>query len=60
MQFHTWRIEWIPTPILLSGEFHVQRRRQATFHRITKELDMTEQLTPTYLININSKRNNHF
>ena len=25
-----------------------------------KQLDVTEQLTPTYLININSKRNNHF
>ena len=31
-----WRREWLPIAVLLPGEFHVQRRGQATVHGVAK------------------------
>ena len=31
-----WRREWLPTAGFLPGEFHVQRRGQATVHGVAK------------------------
>ena len=41
-----WRKETLPTPEFLPGEFHGQRGTWwATVHEVTKQLDMTEQLS---------------
>ena len=46
--FFPWRREWLPTPVLLPGEFHEQRSLGTTVQGLTK-LDMTEQLTYTHM-----------
>ena len=40
-----WRREWLPTPAVLSGEFHGQRSLLGYSSWGLKESDMTEQLT---------------
>ena len=40
-----WRREWLPTPLLLSGEFHGQRSLAGYSPWGRKELDITEWLT---------------
>ena len=40
-----WRREWLPTPALLPGEFHGQRRLAGYRPWGHEELDTTEQLT---------------
>ena len=40
-----WRREWLPTPILLPGEFHGQRSQAGYGPCDRKESDMTELLT---------------
>ena len=37
-----WRKEWLPTPILLTGEFHGQRSLVGYSPWSHKESDMTE------------------
>ena len=44
-----WRREWLPTPVLLPGEFHGQRRLAGYSPWGLKGLDLTEQLTLTSL-----------
>ena len=44
-----WRREWLPTPVLLLGEFHGQRSLAGYSPWGCKELDMTEQLTLSLL-----------
>ena len=39
-----WRREWLPTPVLLPGEFHGERSLEDYSPYDLKELDMTEQL----------------
>ena len=39
-----WTREWLPTPVLLPGEFHRQRSLTGYSSWGCKELDMTEQL----------------
>ena len=45
-----WRREWLPTPVLLPGEFHGQRSLAGYSPWGCKGLDSTEQLTLRYLI----------
>ena len=40
-----WRREWLPTPVLLPGEFHVQRSLVGCSPWSHQELGTTEQLT---------------
>ena len=40
-----WRREWLPTPVLLPGEFHGQRRLVGYSPWGHKGSDMTELLT---------------
>ena len=40
-----WRREWLPTPLLLPGDFHGQRRLSGYKPQSHKELDTTERLT---------------
>ena len=40
-----WRREWLPTPVLLPGEFHGQRSLAGYSPFGLKESDTTEQLT---------------
>ena len=51
-----WGREWLPTPILLPGEFHGQRAWRATVHGVT-ELDTIEQLIHTHIrcMNVNKQ-----
>ena len=42
-----WRMEWLPTPVFLLGEFHGQRSLPDYSLWGHKESDMTEQLTHT-------------
>ena len=42
-----WRKEWLPTPVLLPGEFHRQRSLAGDSPWGHKESDQTEQLTHT-------------
>ena len=43
------RREWLPTSVLLPGEFHGQRRLGVTVHGVTKkELDMTGWITLSF------------
>ena len=47
-----WRRQWLPTPVFLPGEFHVQRSLVSYSPWGCKESDMTEWLTlftPVYL-----------
>ena len=39
-----WTREWLPTPVLLPGEFHGQRSLTGYSSWGCKELDTTEQL----------------
>ena len=39
-----WRREWLPTPVLLPGEFHGQRRLVGYSPWGRKESDVTEYL----------------
>ena len=39
-----WRREWLPTPVSLPGEFHVQRSWSGYSPWICKEVDMTTRL----------------
>ena len=39
------RSEWLPTPVFLPGESHVQRSQVGSSPWDCKELDMTEQLS---------------
>ena len=43
-----WRREWQPTPVLLPGESHRQRKLAAWSPRGCKELDTTERLTLSF------------
>ena len=47
-----WRREWQPTPVLLPGEFHGQRRLAGYSPSGHKELDTTERLTHMMLCNM--------
>ena len=40
-----WRREWLPTPVILPGEFHGQRSLVGYGLRGRKEFDTTEGLT---------------
>ena len=40
-----WRREWLPTPVLLPGEFHGQRSLAGYSPWSHKESDLTKQLT---------------
>ena len=40
-----WRREWLPTPVLLPGEFHEQRSLAGYSPWGRKELDMPEPLS---------------
>ena len=46
-----WRREWLPIPVFLSGEPHGQRRLVGSSPWGCKELDTTEELTHTKIIN---------
>ena len=39
-----WRREWLPTPVILPGEFHGQRSLVGYSPQGHKKLDMIEQL----------------
>ncbi|XDA72500.1 hypothetical protein R6Z07M_002768 [Ovis aries] len=39
-----WRRKWQPTPVFLPGESHGRRSSVGYSPRVSKELDMTEQL----------------
>ena len=41
----SWRREWLPTSVVLSGELQGQRSLETYSPRDCKELDTTEQLT---------------
>ena len=41
----SWKKEWLPIPVFLSGEFHGQRSLAGYSPWGLKELDMTERLT---------------
>ena len=41
----SWRREWLPTPIFLSGKFHGQGSLAGYSPWDLKDLDMTERLT---------------
>ena len=43
-----WRRQWHPTPVLLPGEFHGQRRLAGYSTWGLKESDMTERITLTH------------
>ena len=43
----SWRREWLPTPVLLPGEFHGQRRLAGYCPWSHKESDTIKQLTHT-------------
>ena len=44
-----WRKEWLPTPVILLGEFHGQLSLAGyRVHGVTNSQDMTEQLTQTH------------
>ena len=43
-----WRREWLPTPVILPGEFQGQRSLIGYGPWGHKELDMTERLTHTH------------
>ena len=45
-----WRRAWQPTPLFLTGESHGQGSLVGYNPRGCKELDMTEQLTHTYIV----------
>ena len=45
-----WKMEWLPTPEFLPGEFHGQRNLVGYSPWDCKELDTTEQLTLSDLI----------
>ena len=45
-----WRRKWQPIPVFLPGESHGQRSWWATVHRVTKELDTTEQLNNSLVL----------
>ena len=47
-----WRRKWQPTSVFLPGEFHGQRSLVGYGSWGHKELDMTEQLTHTWLIRV--------
>ena len=47
-----WRREWLPTPVFLPGEFHGQRSLAGHSPWGLKELDMTEQLTLHFTVNV--------
>ena len=42
-----WRRKWLPTPVILPGEFHGQRSLAVYCPWGCKELGMTEQLSLT-------------
>ena len=44
-----WRREWLPTPVLLPGEFHGQRSLVGFSPWGHKESDTTEGLMGTYI-----------
>ena len=44
-----WRSEWLPTPVFLPGEFNGERILEGYSPWGCKALDMTEQLTFTFL-----------
>ena len=39
-----WRRKWQPNPVFLPGKFMHRGVWWATFHEVTKESDMTQQL----------------
>ena len=41
----SWRKEWLPTPVSLLGEFHIQRSLVGYSPWACKESDTTEQLS---------------
>ena len=43
---------WLPTPVLLPGEFHRQRSLKGDIPWARKELDLTERLTHTEVIKL--------
>ena len=43
-----WRREWLPTPVLLPGEFHGQRSLAGNCPWDHEESDMTKQLTISF------------
>ena len=45
----SWRMEWLPTPVFLPGEFHRQRSLAGYSPWGCKELDTTEWLTHTHI-----------
>ena len=45
-----WRREWLPTLLFLSGEFHGRRSLADYTQWGCKELDMTEQLSLSLLV----------
>ena len=45
-----WKREWLPTPVVLPGEFHGQRNLVGYSPWGRKELDTTKQLTLSDLI----------
>ena len=57
-----WRREWLSTPVFLPGESHGQRSLAGYSPWGHKELDMTEQLTESENLEINTclSRNKHF
>ena len=44
-----WRIQWLPTPVFLPGEFHRQRSLAGYSPWGRKQWDVTEQQTFTFL-----------
>ena len=49
-----WRREWLPTPVLLPGEFHGQRSLAGYSPWGHKEWDTTDQLTVSLLLHVRS------
>ena len=45
-----WRRKWLPTPIVLPGEFHGQRSMAGYSPWGHKELDVAEQLTLSFFV----------
>ena len=52
-----WRREWKPTPVILPGEFHGQRKLVGCSPWGHKESDLTEQLTYTHIHRREDPRN---
>ena len=50
------RWEWLPTPVLLPGEFYGQRSLEGYKPWSCKELDMTEQLFYLFFFLLGSSR----